>query len=311
MAGEIGRLAPDVIHVHWTQLGHALAAADSGIPFVITAHDAALECAWWNLSVRPAPLLAGIAGVASTRCALRKASRIIAVSPHVASHVRRFYLRTPGASPVVDVVPNPLGVLEESSGGAEFPPAIARSLEGSRFVFLAAGYWGKLKGLDVALRAFGIVRQRISGATLFLAGKDLGPNSTCENWARSRGLAEGVIFGGGVSHGLLMRIARERAHCLVHPARTEGFGLVVAEAMAMGVPVIASASGSLPWLLDSGNAGTLVESRGPEEWAAAMEAVARGEGGEETANARTRVAGLCDPERIAGRHAEIYREVTG
>lgn len=58
---------------------------------------------------------------------------------------------------------------------------------------------------------------------------------------------------------------------LVLPSFDEGFGLPVAEAMGMGVPVIVSRRGSLPEL--AGDAGLTVDPDDPEGLAAAMRRV--------------------------------------
>lgn len=53
------------------------------------------------------------------------------------------------------------------------------------------------------------------------------------------------------------------------PSQKEGFGLVVAEAMACGKPVIASANSSLPEIVKSGENGYLLEGD-PQEWASKL-----------------------------------------
>jgi glycosyltransferase involved in cell wall biosynthesis len=54
------------------------------------------------------------------------------------------------------------------------------------------------------------------------------------------------------------------------PSRTEAFPMVIAEAMTRGVPVVASAVGSIPDILDGGRAGILVEPVTVEAWSAAL-----------------------------------------
>jgi mannosyltransferase len=54
-----------------------------------------------------------------------------------------------------------------------------------------------------------------------------------------------------------------RATLLVHPARWEGFGLGVLEAMLAGLPVVASNVSSLPELVVEGETGYLVQPDDP------------------------------------------------
>lgn len=57
------------------------------------------------------------------------------------------------------------------------------------------------------------------------------------------------------------------ADVYVHPAKAETFGLVIIEAEACGLPVIASAVGGIPELIDDGKTGYLVQSENAEKMA--------------------------------------------
>jgi glycosyltransferase involved in cell wall biosynthesis len=57
---------------------------------------------------------------------------------------------------------------------------------------------------------------------------------------------------------------------LVHTARVEGFGYVIAEAMAAGLPVVATRCSSIPEIVQDSTTGTLVE---PEDHAALVRAI--------------------------------------
>jgi glycosyltransferase involved in cell wall biosynthesis len=58
---------------------------------------------------------------------------------------------------------------------------------------------------------------------------------------------------------------------LVHPSRDEGFGLTPIEAMAAGVPALASAVGAVPEVV--GDAAVLLDPDDPDAWAAAIAAL--------------------------------------
>lgn len=305
VAGALRALSPDIIHVHWTQMGHALGALDSGIPVVVTVHDAALTCAYWNWSWHPGAAISCVRGVEFTRRVLRGASRIIAVSPYVKQHVEGVFLRRGEVK--VSVIPNPVtdGEMAPTLGQREM-------VEGP--VFAAVGHWGALKRFDLILRAFGEVVKKQPGATLLLVGKDLGEMGPAQRWAMSRGLDRRVSFLGSRSHEFIMRLLSTSAHCLVHPSRSEGFGLAVAEAMLLGVPVIASHAGALPWLLEDGRAGVVVRSASVAAWSEAMIRVveAQAPGGEvqgRVDRAVARIRELCDPAAVACQHREVYEGV--
>ncbi|MGA7650554.1 MAG: glycosyltransferase, partial [Thermoplasmata archaeon] len=90
------------------------------------------------------------------------------------------------------------------------------------------------------------------------------------------------------------------------------FGLVLLEAMAAGTPVVATAVGGVPDVLDGGHAGRLVPYGDPVALAGALRSVV--EDTKETqrlrAAASERVRGF-DWSVTVDRHRALYREVTG
>lgn len=64
----------------------------------------------------------------------------------------------------------------------------------------------------------------------------------------------------------------------VQPSRAEGFGLGAVEAMTAGLPVVVSAAGSLPELIDDGRTGLVVRAPGPASLAALLRELLGDEG---------------------------------
>ena len=65
-----------------------------------------------------------------------------------------------------------------------------------------------------------------------------------------------------------------QADVLLFPSRLEGFGYAVAEAMACGVPVVASNTSSLPELVDDGETGRLCVPEDPGSFVQAVRELA-------------------------------------
>lgn len=104
----------------------------------------------------------------------------------------------------------------------------------------------------------------------------------------THGLTDGVTFA-GMQPGLVPLLAR--AHVFVSASRTEALPNAIVEAMAAGVPVIATDVGDCARLLDHGAAGLVIPPGSPEALAAALEdLVARPtETQTRTQNARTKI----------------------
>jgi colanic acid/amylovoran biosynthesis glycosyltransferase len=114
-------------------------------------------------------------------------------------------------------------------------------------------YVGRLvprKGLDVLLRAFADLRERLPDVVLDVIGE--GPHRAQYEQIAVDLVASGAVrfLGSGDRRHVLA--ALRRAHVLVVPSRTmpsgevEGSPVIVKEALAVGVPVVATSSGGLP-----------------------------------------------------------------
>ena len=127
------------------------------------------------------------------------------------------------------------------------------------------------KNLDVLFRAYARVLDGRPGVPpLVLAGRTVEQSD-----AILRPLAEAPLAGHARHLGYVDDPARrrlfEQASMLVIPSLDEGFGLPALEAMAAGVPVIASRRGALPEVV--GDAGILVDAGDDVAFAAAIDAL--------------------------------------
>ena len=119
------------------------------------------------------------------------------------------------------------------------------------------------KGVDLLLRAL----REVPGATLQVIGS--GPEEgPLKSLSRELGLDTRVSFAGSVPDPG-PRLAA--ADVYVQPSRSEGFGLAALEAMAIGLPVAASAVGGLVDLLGQGERGWLFPPEDPVSLAATLE----------------------------------------
>ncbi len=156
--------------------------------------------------------------VGRERRAVRAARRVVATSPMVADELMRCYGRRDAV-----VILNPLLV----------PPAVPESDAAGSLVFVGHGF--HRKGLDHLLAVV---------AQVGLPLQVLGADQRLEGWRRRA--PAGVVFHGPVEAGPWIA----GAAAVVHPARYEPYGNVVAEAVAAGTPVVASDGCGAACLLD-------------------------------------------------------------
>lgn len=179
------------------------------------------------------------------------------------------------------------------------------SVDAEAFMVAAAGRLSPEKGFDVLVAAAPAVVAGCSGAHIAICGA--GPErERLETQIAALGMTNSVRLPGYVAD-LDRRLSV--ADVVVVPSRTEGQGLVALEAMALGVPVVASRVGGLPEVVEDQLTGLLVP---PDDWEAladallrlAMDPSLRARLGEA---ARLRVRERFSIETLLDRMAELYR----
>jgi glycosyltransferase involved in cell wall biosynthesis len=128
---------------------------------------------------------------------------------------------------------------------------------GFRTNFLCVGRLTRSKGQDVVLQAMAEVNRQTPGMSVEFVGD--GPcRDSLQQLAEQLGLNSCCVFRGSISHQDVMEAMR-RAWATVVPSRAEAFGLVNIESMAVGTPVIASATGGIKDIVRDGVDGLLFE----------------------------------------------------
>jgi glycosyltransferase involved in cell wall biosynthesis len=166
----------------------------------------------------------------------------------------------------VHVVPNPVDLAAVAAAAQE---PLDRTIQ-ARWkppVIVAAGRLAEAKNYPLLIDAFALLRERMP-ASLFILGKG-DEESALREMIQVRGLGD-VVHLCGFQTNPWKYIARADVFALT--SRYEGFGNVVVEAMACGVPVVATSSPGTRDIVSSGVDGLLVERHEP---AAVAEALAR------------------------------------
>jgi len=191
------------------------------------------------------------------------------------------------------VVAIPAGVRLEDFEGFPGGEEAARSLGLSRPVIGSVAMFRGSKGHHVLLEAFGLVHARHPTARLLLVG-DGGRRAWVESLARERGLGDSVRFTG---FRLDVPALLSAMDCFVLAStRTEGVPQSLLQAFAAGVPVVGSAVGGVPELIQDGVTGLLAPPGDAPALARAVEAVLADPG---AAAARARAARALVGERFS------------
>jgi len=123
------------------------------------------------------------------------------------------------------------------------------------------------KGVDVLLKSFSTVLKNHKAVLNII---DTGPRlPQYQALAEKLGISEQVRFLGFVEHQDMPR-HYQQADLFVLPSRRESFGLVLAEAMACGLPVVATTAGAIPEVVEDGVTGLLVPPDDPDALANAL-----------------------------------------
>ncbi len=205
----------------------------------------------------------------------------------------------------IEVIPNFVNLAEyhparEPSRRAAFAPPDTR-------VLMHISNFREVKRVPDVVRIFAKVRESMP-AVLVLAGD--GPDRPAvEAEVERLGVREHVTFLGKLDAVAdLLRCA----DLLLLPSASESFGLVALEAMACGVPVVASAVGGLPEVVLDGVTGALLPAGNVEAMAGrAVELLSDGRRYREMQEAAVRRATDFSADLIVPRYEDLYARVVG
>ena len=241
---------PDLVHAHSALYGGLLAhrlAAKTGIPYVVNEHHSAFARGrvrrWAQRS----------AGLAFADAAAR-----LVVSPAVGSQLTAQFGE---AFCPWQVIPDTL------DSRFERPPEVRPHRDPGQFRFLCIGSFRKLKAQDRLISAFAMAFRGDPSVRLGLAGEGA-TLADCRTLASALDVASQVDFLGPLDRGSVKRELLA-SDALVVPSYYETFGVVVIEALACGLPVIATRCGGPESVLDESN-GLLVPPGDVNSLAAAL-----------------------------------------
>jgi glycosyltransferase involved in cell wall biosynthesis len=152
-------------------------------------------------------------------------------------------------------------------------PATRVEVDPTQTNFLFIGRWEKIKGIDVLIEAMQLLRHAGIAAHLHIIGKG-SLKGFLEQKIRAYSLTDTVFLNEDVPTATL-RGYLQQCDCLVIPSRSDSIPLVFSEGLHAGIPMIVSATGDLPALVQKFGLGYIVPPDDPTQLKQALEAFTR------------------------------------
>ena len=238
----VNREELDLLHVHYA-IPHATTAylakqmleGERSLKFITTLHGTDITLVGQEASFYQI-----------TKFSIEKSDRVTAVSAFLRDETYRAF---GCVSCDLKVIPNFVNLDEYQPGSGENRESLAPA--GNKIITHVSNF-REVKRVKDVIRVFARIR-RAMPATLLMIGD--GPDrGDTEREAEELGVTNDVVF-----LGRLDRVTNilQSSDLFVLPSQTESFGLAALEAMACGVPVVASRAGGLPEIIDDGMNGIL------------------------------------------------------
>lgn len=254
----------DLVHVQTPFVAHYLGlwlARRLGVPCVETYHTFFEEYLFHYVPFVPRAWM---------RAAARRFSRaqggavdaLVVPSSAMAEVLKAYGVRSP-----MTVIPTGIPLADFGGGeGWRFRESMGIAPESPLLLFV--GRVAHEKNIGFLLEALARVRGHVPGAMLAIAGE--GPAlPALRRQARALGLAEAVRFAGYLDRRGALLHCYAAADAFVFASRTETQGLVLLEAMALGIPVVSTAVMGTRDVVGPGR-GALVPRDDPADFAAAV-----------------------------------------
>ncbi len=247
LPGLPGRLATtraEVIHGHCFQYCSAdfaaLAGRVRGIPFVLSPYYMPATTRKWRLYQQTVGRLTMQADVVAVISPFEQ--RIIESRGF---RVRRFALLPPAVEAAAYQGPGDPAFLARYGFDAQ-----------QHQIVLFVGRICREKGVDLLITAAQTVLLRAPDTRFLLVGPDWGDRTAFETQVAEAGLTGKVVFTGNLPRTAVLTAYRS-ADLMAFPSRYETFGIVLIEAMAAGLPVVATRTAAIPDVVEHERTGLL------------------------------------------------------
>jgi glycosyltransferase involved in cell wall biosynthesis len=287
----LNEIRPDIVHGQGSERYCALAAAFSGFPNIITLHGIMRRVV---MHMQGRARMYGLVAAMLETLSLRVSGKALCISTYTKRHVDKLVKST-------WVVPNPLS----DEWFINLPETRITPVGACAVVVANISPW---KNQNALLKLWS-AKQPPPFRIEFLGHGDLASSYYHDfldlvahrTWSKYRSIIKSNE----------LRSQLDSYEFLIHPTKEENFGLVIIEAMARGIPVVASKVGGIPDLIDDGVTGRLFDPNIESDMREKIEAVySEPELSKSMAKKAQQLAReRFSSETVARKHIEIYHEI--
>jgi len=241
------KINPDVVHSQTIQMGLPcfLAKKLFGIPYIVYCHGSDVYCNWKFKKV-------------ISKLVLENAEAAVVVTDSMKNKIKEFGFN------IKNIFTIPNGVeLSEFENLSKTDVRKKLKIDDSENIILFVGTLKTVKGIKYLIEAVKIVKEKGLKIKLLLVG-DGEEKEELKKISEKLNLKENIIFVGRIDNKEIPEymIASD---IFVLPSLSEGLPVVILEAMASGIPIIATKVGGVPDIVKDKENGFLVDSKSPTQ----------------------------------------------
>jgi glycosyltransferase involved in cell wall biosynthesis len=239
---KIRTIKPDIVHVQDLEMGISayLSRKILKVPYIIWGRGSDVNLPNQFIRTTAKPIL-------------QNANAILALTEDMRIKLRKIY------DTEIYVIPNGID-LEENNGVTIYP---ARKTDTKNILFVGSLY--PVKGVEYLIIAMKIVHDKMPEARLIIVG-DGEEREHLAVLSVNLGIQKYVQFVGKVPHEMV-KTFMQQADVFVLPSLSEGLPNVILEAMACGLPIVASRVGGIPDTITNETNGYLIEPKDSDDLA--------------------------------------------
>lgn len=233
------KVNPDIVHCQTIQMGFPCFAYKKIFkkPYIVWCHGFDVYFEWKFKKI-------------ISKIVFSIANAVVAITEDMKRELQKIYKKE------IFVIPNSVN-LEKFKGHEKQELRKRYNILGSEKIILFAGVVRPVKGVKYLVEAFSAINKKIPELKLFIIGEG-SEIENLKNFAIEKNIEDKVIFKGKID---TRKVAEYMvlSDIFVLPSLSEGFPLVVLEAMAAGLPIVCTNVRGLPEIVEDNKNGFLVE----------------------------------------------------